>query len=391
MPKIAVYAGHGGSDAGAVAGGLYEKDLNLAVSNAVTAILRGWGYTVINNRTTDVERSITADANKANANKVDAVVEIHQNSSEGGVGNGSEVIYSVKDTGKGRALARAILNGLVALGFRDRGIKTQVNSNGQDTLGILRLTNMPAVLVECAFINSTTDMARFDVRQVAMAIAQGVREVFPISGGGGSATPSYPGYALRVGARGEPVRQVQRCLNNLGTRYPSLTHLTEDSVFGNGTRDVVMAFQRLFGLTVDGIVGLTTWNRLMTECAKIPIYPGTPLRAGARGEAVRQVQSCLNNLAARYPSIPRLTEDGIFGNGTTAAVMAFQRIFGLTADGVVGPATWNRLMNECGGTMRNVPAEAQQEEPWQTRRGGHGATGLPDAWMLFLLLFLGQR
>ena len=57
MPKIAVYAGHGGSDPGAVSGGLREKDLTLAVSNAATEILRGWGYTVLNNRTTEAVRS----------------------------------------------------------------------------------------------------------------------------------------------------------------------------------------------------------------------------------------------------------------------------------------------------------------------------------------------
>ena len=179
LPKIAIFAGHGGSDPGAVGNGLRESDLNLAVSNAATSILRGWGYQVINNRTTDVNRSITADANLANANRVDAVVEIHQNSNPGTPGTGSEVFYSIKDTGRGRQLAEAILQRLVALGFRNRGVKTMVNASGQDALGIIRLTNMPAVLVECAFINNPEDMARFDANRVAMAIAEGVRQVFP--------------------------------------------------------------------------------------------------------------------------------------------------------------------------------------------------------------------
>jgi N-acetylmuramoyl-L-alanine amidase len=56
LARIAVYAGHGGSDSGAVANGLREKDFTLAISNAVTSILRGWGYTVINNRTTEGDR-----------------------------------------------------------------------------------------------------------------------------------------------------------------------------------------------------------------------------------------------------------------------------------------------------------------------------------------------
>ena len=383
MPKIAVFAGHGGSDFGAVSGMLYEKDLNLAVSNALSAILRGWGYTVINNRTTDVERNINADANTANSNKVDALIEIHQNSNAGAPGSGSEAFYSIKDTGKGRALALAILQHLELLGFRNRGAKTQTNVNGQDTFGILRLTNMPSVLVETAFINSPTDMARFDAQQVAAAIAQAVREIFP-SGGGSS---SYPGYALRIGSTGEHVRQIQRCLNNIGKRYPSIPQLTDDGIFGNGTQNAVIAFQRLFGLSADGVVGPTTWNRLMAECAAIPSYPGTPLRVGSRGEAVRQVQHCLNNLSGRYPSIPRLTEDGIFGNGTMAAVAAFQLLFALTSDGVVGPATWSRLMGECGAPLKtpsNAPPSGLVEYIKSTE--GHKRGNAMEIFAFMLLM-----
>ena len=268
MPKIAIFAGHGGSDPGAVGNGLRESDLNLAVSNAATSILRSWGYQVINNRTTDVNRSITADANLANTNRVDAVVEIHQNSNPGTPGSGSEVFYSIKDTGRGRQLAEAILQRLVALGFRNRGVKTMVNASGQDALGIIRLTNMPAVLVECAFINNPEDMARFDANRVAMAVAEGVRQVFPVSGGSTTGgLPPYPGTALRVGARGESVRQVQRCLNIVSARHPCIQRLVEDGIFGPRTLDSVTMFQRVFALAPDGVVGPITWGRLSSECA----------------------------------------------------------------------------------------------------------------------------
>ncbi|MCL2415749.1 MAG: N-acetylmuramoyl-L-alanine amidase, partial [Defluviitaleaceae bacterium] len=351
MPKIAVYAGHGGNDFGAAGNGFVEKNLNLAVSNAATAILRSWGYTVLNNRTTDVNRSITADANKANAANVDALVEIHQNASENPTANGSEVFYSIKDTGTGQALAEAVLNRLTALGFSDRGIKTAINANGQDSFGILRLSGMPAVLVESAFITNAQDMANFNADAVGRAVAQGIREIFPI---GGSGTSSYPGYALRFGSMGDPVRQIQRCLNNLSQSL-GISRMTEDGIFGNATQSAVIVFQRIFGLTADGVVGAITWERLMSECARaggnggnnqIPQYPGYALRVGSSGEPVRQIQRCLNNLSQRY-GIPRVSEDGIFGNATQSAVIVFQRIFGLTADGVVGAITWERLMSEC--------------------------------------------
>jgi len=88
-PKIAVYAGHGGSDYGAVANGLYEKDFNLALSNGVTKILREKGYEVINNRTTDVNRDINADVAMANRLSVNGVVDIHMNSNLGTPGSGT--------------------------------------------------------------------------------------------------------------------------------------------------------------------------------------------------------------------------------------------------------------------------------------------------------------
>ena len=256
MPTIAVYAGHGGSDPGAVSGGRREKDLTLSVSNATTQILRGWGYRVINNRTTDVDRSITRDANLANDNNADALVEIHFNSNAGTPGTGTEVFHSVRDWGPGRALASAILRQIVALGFRDRGVKTQLNAQGQDAFAILRLTNMPAVLVECAFINNPNDMAMLDINTMANAIATGVREVFPVSGGGSSdGMPPFGGVLIRMGDRGDAVRQIQRCLNRVRVNHPTIRQLSEDGIFGPLTFEAVVTFQNIFGLSPDGIVG----------------------------------------------------------------------------------------------------------------------------------------
>ena len=80
----------------------------------------------------------------------------------------------------------------------------------------------------------------------------------------------------------------------------------------------------------------------------MPPFPGTSIRVGARGENVRQIQQCLNRVAARHPAIQRLTEDGVFGPLTLGSVTTFQRIFGLSPDGIVGPLTWAALTRECG-------------------------------------------
>ena len=74
-------------------------------------------------------------------------------------------------------------------------------------------------------------------------------------------------------------------------------------------------------------------------------YPGTPLRRGATGPGVVVIQTELNRISQSYPAIPKIpVVDGIFGARTEAAVRKFQEIFGLTADGIVGRATWYALV-----------------------------------------------
>ena len=74
-------------------------------------------------------------------------------------------------------------------------------------------------------------------------------------------------------------------------------------------------------------------------------YPGSPLRRGTTGPGVVTVQASLNRISQNYPAIPKVTPvDGIFGAATENSVRRFQEIFGLTPDGVVGPATWYALV-----------------------------------------------
>lgn len=74
-------------------------------------------------------------------------------------------------------------------------------------------------------------------------------------------------------------------------------------------------------------------------------YPGTPLRRGTTGPGVVTVQVMLNRISQNYPAIPKISSvDGIFGAQTEAAVRRFQEIFDLSADGVVGRATWYALV-----------------------------------------------
>lgn len=74
-------------------------------------------------------------------------------------------------------------------------------------------------------------------------------------------------------------------------------------------------------------------------------YPGYPLSVGTTGPNVVVIQTALNRIAQSYPAIPKIPAvDGIFGPRTQATVRSFQQIFGLSPDGIVGPATWNAIV-----------------------------------------------
>ena len=75
-----------------------------------------------------------------------------------------------------------------------------------------------------------------------------------------------------------------------------------------------------------------------------PSYPGRPLTRGSVGEDVRTIQQQLERIRRNYPAIPRITEiSNVFDQETEDAVRAFQRIFNLEEDGIVGKATWYKI------------------------------------------------
>jgi len=174
----------------------------------------------------------------------------------------------------------------------------------------------------------------------------------------------FPGTLLRLGSRGDDVRQIQTWLNMVRPEIPGNPILAVDGIFGPITQAAVIAFQRRFGLASDGIVGPITWGELVRQIQTPPPEPPTPtppstpptsggrpfpgplLRFGSRGEDVRQVQTWLNAVRSGVPGNPILAVDGIFGPLTQGAVIAFQRHFGLAPDGIVGPITWGELARQ---------------------------------------------
>jgi peptidoglycan hydrolase-like protein with peptidoglycan-binding domain len=81
-------------------------------------------------------------------------------------------------------------------------------------------------------------------------------------------------------------------------------------------------------------------------------WPGYNLDIGTSGQKVMQLQEQLDTIAQVYTAIPRVTADGIYGEGTQASVKAFQKIFDLSQTGVVDFATWYTISQIYVGITR---------------------------------------
>lgn len=181
--RIALDAGHGGSDPGAVYKGRQEKEDTLDLTLAVGDILKKNGIDVYYTRTTDEYETPFKKATDANNSGADLFVSIHRNSSENpNQYSGVEtLVYS--DTGLKAEVARNINNQLEDAGFKNLGVDERKN------LVVLKRTKMPAVLVEAGFINNDKDNYLFDEEfdSIAQAIADGILESIP-SGRPGNTT-----------------------------------------------------------------------------------------------------------------------------------------------------------------------------------------------------------
>lgn len=180
------------------------------------------------------------------------------------------------------ATGTRVVNNLAALGFKNRGLKD--GSHLHD----VRVPNAATVLVEVCFVEETVDVAlykKLGADRVGRAIAEGF---LGHTIGTTSIAVTVP--ATRVN---NSIAQLQTELNKQGAK-----------------------------LVIDGFYGPKT----LIACPT--------LRVGARGNITKWLQK---RLALKL-------QDGIFGNGTNAAVRNYQNALGLTSDGIVGQGTWNALL-----------------------------------------------
>ena len=208
---------------------------------------------------------------------------------------------------------------------------------------------------------------------------------------------TWGGTVLRVGSSGSAVEQLQFWLNTLAQYESSIPSVTVDGVYGSGTAGAVRAFQRRYGLSVDGVVGRATWTELYDQFRSIQsdngtpnAYPGTPLREGSSGQNVRLVQFWLKIARTVYTSLENVTVDGKFGAATTRAVKAWQSRAGLTVDGVVGRLTFQSLYDAAQALEASGPVVRTVSLPAPAATLRPGDTGAAVLRLNRLLLFLSQ-
>ncbi len=176
---IALDAGHGGSDSGAVGylngNAVLEKTLTLQITNRVKTILEDAGYTVSMTRTDDTLPSLTERPAQANEENAAVFVSIHINAADAAEANGTEVWYSEENNGDSygttsEQLATNILNRMLYyLGSANRGVKTANHA-------VTRRCNMPAALTEVGFITNAEEVYKMTTEEYQKKAAQGIAE-----------------------------------------------------------------------------------------------------------------------------------------------------------------------------------------------------------------------
>lgn len=161
---------------------------------------------------------------------------------------------------------------------------------------------------------------------------------------------------LRPGMQGDDVRYLQYYLAVVGAYYAKVRPVEITGFYGAETEASVKSFQQVFGLPQTGVVDRRTFYDLyhaylgivdsmpVSENTKeIVLFPGVILREGITSEYVRILQQYLSYIHNTYPEVGAVNATGYFGPMTKQSVMAFQQLYELPVNGIVGAITWNEI------------------------------------------------
>lgn len=262
---------------------------------------------------------------------------ISQHTNAGGEGDSGTVVFYSVDLPANRIFAEELAKEISsALGINNRGakIRASIRYAGEDYYTVIDAAQdggIPNVfLVESAFHSNPIEEKLLLDPNKREAIAEAQAKVickkynvaYPAAVPKEEVKPEH-----KVKGTNTDTLNLQRVLNRLKIRDNYGNALTEDGIMGPRTREAVKRFQSICGLLVDGIPGPQTLDAINSIISK-PM-----LRVGSRGTVVRYLQFRVG-----------VSIDGIFGSNTKAGVIRFQKNNGLSADGIVGPITWKKLI-----------------------------------------------
>lgn len=182
---VCIDPGHGGSDPGAR--GLYryqawinEKEVNLQISRRLATLLERLGYRVIMTRNSDVTVPLDQRARIANEAGADLFLSIHANAALDQYARGTEVLYNParphgdQNYKLAASVYAALADTMIRFGVPGRGLKERTD------LYVLNATNMPACLIEVAFMTNPSDLEIMmdpdKQQEIVRAIAAGLPE-----------------------------------------------------------------------------------------------------------------------------------------------------------------------------------------------------------------------
>ena len=233
-------------DVGAV-GIRREDELNLLVGRALISKFKGVGIKVIEclpSSASNHRDSLSKRCRTANYGKVDVFISIHHNACPGGYGSECLCIKGGQQNALSERLSKVIVEEVCKLGFRNRGVKDRRD------LYVINNTTMPAIIVECAFVDSTRDMKGYDTEKMSEAIFRGVCRFYGISLNG---SQGELGETSTSGSQGG----ISSSGNQGGTSSPKY-HVVQKG-------DTLWGISRKYGVSVDKLVernGIKDKNRI---------------------------------------------------------------------------------------------------------------------------------
>lgn len=172
----------------------------------------------------------------------------------------------------------------------------------------------------------------------------------------GTLRMAEPPMPLRVGVADDAVRFAGLRLNRIGRNYPAIPKISNVSyIYTQETEAAVREFQRIFGLTQNGVVDQSTWYRIQfiyngikrlnevesegLTLDEVSLQLPTVLYPGESGIMVSVLQYYLNTISVYYAEVPAVEPDGIYGEQTEEAVRAVQGLFALEQTGILDRQT----------------------------------------------------